>query len=108
MEKPVVPSIGEIGKGVELLPEVWREGMLAAREIPGQGICCIQRFMLTCGVLTKVEFSGFCYFYEARYCYPSMMDAWHALWTWDGQGDPPEGWVKEKVSERGPKETKHE
>ena len=40
------------------------------------------------------------YNYDARYCYPIERDALHDLREWDGKGDPPGDWIKEKVSER--------
>jgi hypothetical protein len=35
-----------------------------------------------------------------RYCYEYYHNASDALKQWDGQGDPPGNWVKEKPSER--------
>jgi hypothetical protein len=83
------------------VPELWHNQFLAARLIPGQGLCAVQRFILTTGLLTKLEFAGEIYNYGARYCYPITADAMSDLLDWDGQGDPPGEWVKEKVSERG-------
>jgi hypothetical protein len=82
------------------LPALWRDQFIATREIPGCGLCAVQRFAYTCGLLTGLRFDGHSYFYVARYCYPNGVDALRDLAVWDGQGDPPGEWVKEKVSER--------
>lgn len=84
------------------LPEIWRDQFLEVREVPGQGLCGVQRFVYTCGLLTNLTFDGPWYSYAARYCYPARADALAALAAWDGLGDPPGGWVKEKVTERTP------
>lgn len=82
------------------LPEIWRDQFLAAREIPGLGLCAVQRFIYTTGLLTNLSFNGISYNYDARYCYPNATDALVDLQEWDGKGDPPGDWIKEKVSER--------
>lgn len=88
------------------VPELWRDSFIALREVPARGLCGLQRFIFTTGLLTDLTFDGMAYNYSARYCYPRMIDAWHALATWDGTGDPPGEWVKEKVSGRpGPGDT---
>lgn len=85
------------------IPDEWKEpgGIVLVREVPGQGVCVLQHFIFTCGLLTNVTFPLWCtYDFAARYCYESFADAKHALATWDGKGDPPGPWVKEKLSER--------
>lgn len=82
------------------VPELWRDAFLVVREIPGRGLCGLQHFIYTCGLLTNMRFDGVSYAYDARYCYPLLGDALCALREWDGKGDPPGDWVKEKVSER--------
>ena len=34
--------------------------------------------------------------YRTRFCYPTRAQAQEALVAWDGQGDPPGAWIKEK------------
>ncbi len=87
---------------MSLVPEEWEDQIEEAREIPAQGVCCMQAFIFTHGLLTQVRFDGPTYDFAARYCYPSRADCLRALNTWDGRGDPPEGWVKEKLSGRRP------
>jgi len=83
-----------------LIPDLWRNEILAEREIPNLGLCVIQRFAFTAGLLTNVSFDGLSYDYHARYCYPATHEALRALVSWDGTGDPPGEWVKEKLSGR--------
>lgn len=83
------------------VPPVWLTEFEALREIEGRGLCGVQRFIFTCGLLTNLRFVGLTNSYDARYCYESRADAVRALATWDGQGDPPGDWIKEKVSGRG-------
>lgn len=71
-----------------------------SREIPGQGLCGVQRFIFTTGLLTHLRFDSVSVDYAARYCYESHRDALEALATWDGKNDPPGDWIKEKVTDR--------
>jgi hypothetical protein len=82
------------------IPAEWQTEFLAVREIPGQGVCAIQRFIYTTGLLTNLTFDGAMYDYDARYCYPNATDALVDLQEWDGAYDPPGDWIKEKVSGR--------
>ena len=40
------------------------------------------------------------YGYRRAWCYPSRARAVEAAKAWDGQGDPPDGWIKEVGTER--------
>lgn len=70
------------------------------REIPNCGDCVVQRFLVTAGLLTHVEVDAANIDYKARYCYDSAIEAVVALEQWDGVGDPPGEWIKEKVADR--------
>lgn len=50
------------------------------------------RFIFTWGLLVGVDRVG----YRTRFCYHHGADALVALATWDGSGDPPGDWIKEK------------
>jgi hypothetical protein len=84
----------------EVLPEVWLDQFLRVREVPGQGLCGVQRFIHSCGLVTNLTFDELEYDYKARYCFPLGNEAIVALMVWDGEGDPPGEWIKEKVSGR--------
>jgi len=82
------------------VPEHWRSEFRVVRRVPGRGLCGIQRFIFTCGLLTDLKFYEMENDYTARYCYPNEREALRALQAWDGTGDPPGPWIKEKVSGR--------
>lgn len=52
----------------------------------------LQQFMFTVGVCIGIDMES----YRCRWCYPSLLSAIHAIDVWDGTGDPPEGWLKQK------------
>lgn len=52
--------------------------------------------MFTAGLFVGLDRDG----YQRRYCYERKADAVAALAAWDGKGDPPGPWIKEKPSER--------
>jgi len=82
-----------------LIPPEWRAQIPRSRVIGGR-LCGVQRFIFTTGLLVGLRFDALFYDYDARYCYETAPEAVHALLTWDGRGDPPGHWVKEKVSGR--------
>jgi hypothetical protein len=75
------------------------EGLLAMGMCGGR-VCAVMPFMFTAGLLVDYSSDGQTYDYSARYCYENKFDALLALAMWNGLGDPPLNWVKEKVSER--------
>lgn len=68
------------------------EGYARLKEIPGQGVCGIFKFIFTYGLVIGIDSTG----YRGRYCYNSFVEASMALELWDGQGDPPLNWIKYK------------
>lgn len=67
------------------------------------GYCCpkllatgewaaLNQYIFTAGLLVGVDEDG----YRTRFCYPTMAAAIDALAMWDGHGDPPGPWIKEK------------
>ena len=52
------------------------------------------RFMFTVAIVTGLDDVG----YRCRWCYGSMNEAHAALILWDGQGNPPGRWLKQKGS----------
>jgi len=55
---------------------------------------CLQRMAFTVGLMVGVSNNG--QFYEWRYCYPSLKEAFEAHIKWDGTGHPPGEWIKRK------------
>lgn len=82
------------------LPLGWRPMFLLLREVPGHGLCAVQCFLYTCGLLTDLTLSETSHVYGRRYCYDNLHKAVYALRAWDGTGDPPGLWIKEKLSGR--------
>lgn len=78
----------------------WEGEVTDPRMVPGQGLCVLRRFIYTTGLLTHVQIDETGCNFRLRYCYPDRRDAVEAIRTWDGQGDPPGQWVKEKTSGR--------
>lgn len=87
-------------QAISEVPGAWLTEFLLLRSITGLGLCGVQRFAFTSGLLVNLRFDGLSYFYDARYCYSTANEALKDLAEWDGQGDPPGEWIKEKLSER--------
>lgn len=66
------------------------------RELPDGTIIGVQRMLFTHGLFVGLTTSG----YERRFCYPDRKSAELALMEWNGEGDPPGPWVKEKPGDR--------
>lgn len=79
----------------DLKKHLQNEGYTDLKEIPGRGICGIQRFMFTTGLVYGIQNKG----YDGRYCYKYRWDAVNALQNWNGIGDPNDSeWIKHKGS----------
>lgn len=63
------------------------------REVEGRGLCALQRFIFTTGLVYGIDDM----MVEGRYCYENYYDAKEALYNWTGEGDPQdEDWIKHK------------
>ncbi len=82
------------------VPPPWNEEIPLMCVLDSGRVLCIRRFIYTWGLHVDVKFDGGFIDFSARYCYERIDGATAALLTWDGNGDPPGMWVKEKVSER--------
>lgn len=71
-----------------------REGYAYVRLLPTGEVAGLHRFIFTVGLLVGIED----YWYRTRFCYQSAAEAIEAITTWDGKGDPPGYWIKEKGS----------
>ena len=52
----------------------------------------VMNMIYTCGILVGLDESG----YKTRFCYETRKEAEAALAQWDGNGDPPGNWIKQK------------
>lgn len=57
----------------------------------------VQKMLYTTGLFVIHEDGSA---WRTRFCYEHSIDAVLALAAWDGEGDPPGPWVKEKPSDR--------
>ncbi|MEQ9800201.1 MAG: hypothetical protein RLO53_07710 [Salinisphaeraceae bacterium] len=60
------------------------------------GWCGLSPMLFTVGLVVGI--SPVCF--SHRYCFPDYASASRALQAWDGGGDPPGPWIKEKLSGR--------
>jgi hypothetical protein len=67
-------------------------GIFLSRKLPSGEWAGVQRMMFTVALLVGLDEFG----YRTRFCYPLGMPAIEALAAWDGHGDPPGPWIKEK------------
>jgi hypothetical protein len=65
--------------------------VLANGELAG-----VQMFLFTYGLTVGLGFIG----YRTRFCYHTKSEAVEALRQWDGTGDPPGLWIKQKPEDR--------
>lgn len=59
-------------------------------------VCALQKNLYTTGIVVGLDRVG----WSRRYCYEHFSEAREALVQWDGKGDPPGPWIKEKPSDR--------
>lgn len=81
----------------ELLRELAAEGYEGVRELPAtHELAGVLPQIFTTALAVGLDQFG----YKRRYCYENKGEAASALLGWDGVGDPPGNWIKEKPSER--------
>lgn len=81
---------------MDLEERLTKEGYLFVRELPGGKWVGLHPQAFTTGLFVGLTETS----YERRYCYEKFIDAFEAIQAWDGKGDPPGPWVKEKPSDR--------
>ena len=57
----------------------------------------VRKMLVTWALIVGIDAQGN---YRSRYCYEQYHDAVEALQTWDGDGDPPGPWLKQKPGDR--------
>lgn len=72
------------------------EGYRDCRRLPNGEVIGVMPQLFTFGLFVGLDEYG----YKRRFCYESASDANYALAQWDGSGDPPGPWIKEKPSDR--------
>lgn len=68
------------------------EGYVYVHRLPNGKWVGYSQMLLTGGLFVGLDDSG----YEKRYCYETLKEAIVASLIWDGEGDPPGNWIKEK------------
>jgi hypothetical protein len=77
----------------EFLQLLEHEGYFFPGKLPATGEWIgLRAFMYTVGLCIGLDEWG----YRRRFCYPDLASALEALIAWDGEGDPPGPWIKEK------------
>lgn len=77
------------------------------RMLPTGEFAGMRRMTFTFALVVGLDDYG----YRTRFCYPDYKSCVDAIIAWDGRGDPPGPWIKEKgrQGERSnPQETKQE
>ncbi len=77
----------------DLVKSLTDNGYLVLRLMPDGHIAGITKFLFTYGLCARLDFSGL----GACWCFEVMDDAFRALIEWDGAGDPPGPWIKQKA-----------
>jgi hypothetical protein len=72
------------------------EGYTRCIVLPTGELAGIHEMLFTWGIFVGLDDIG----WRSRFCYEHKQDAIAALDKWDGKGDPPGPWIKEKPSDR--------
>ena len=89
------PTLSSTGMA-SLLAHLAANRYQGVRSTPCGGICGVQRFLYTGGLVVGLDFDS----YRGRYCYETVEQALQALAAWDGAGDPPGKWIKYKAADQ--------
>ena len=65
---------------------------VSPRLLPSGEWAALQQMIFTVGLFVGLDRTG----YRTRWCYPDMTHAVLSLAIWDGAGDPPGPWIKQK------------
>ena len=80
----------------ELKTSLESDGYKNLRKLPDGTWIGTMLMVFTTGLFVGLNQSG----WRRRYCYERVSDAALAATEWNGQGDPPGPWIKEKPSDR--------
>ena len=70
----------------------------SAKQLPTGEWAAVHDFYVTAGIVVGIALHDGSY--RSRYCYEHRHEAEAALAQWDGTGDPPGPWIKQKPEER--------
>lgn len=84
----------------ELFSFLEANGYMDLKTLSDGRVAGVYRYLFTGGVCYGLTEGGL----EGRFCYPTLAEAREAISDWDGVGDPPGNWIKEKgrVERRNP------
>jgi hypothetical protein len=71
-------------------------GYLYPRQLADGTWIALAKMMYTVGLVVGIDRVG----YRKRFCYETATAAVLAVTAWNGQGDPPGMWIKEKPGDR--------
>lgn len=75
-----------------VIPTSWAS-YTAVRRLPSSDRWIgVRRMLFTWALMVDMDEAG----YRTRFCYPDEKSAMSALIRWNGNGDPPGPWIKEK------------
>jgi hypothetical protein len=77
--------------------ELTKLGYAVPRLLPTGEWAGLQQMFYTVGLFVGLDETG----YRTRFCYEDAGQAFIALMTWDGQGDPCGPWIKNKGTPGG-------
>ena len=80
----------------ELYAQLRADGYEWMRELPSGVSIGVFRFIYTTALMVGIDAYG----YRTRYCYERYDEAVAACNAWDGEGDPPGQWIKQKPENR--------
>lgn len=80
----------------ELKQHLERNSYTDLRMLPSGELAGLFRFIFTCGLVVGLNRHSF----RTRYCYHTVEEARAALEVWDGCGDAPGNWIKQKPEDR--------
>jgi len=73
-----------------------RMGYIQPRKLPTGEWAAVEKMLFTWALVVGLDQTG----YRTRFCYEHITDAGPALEEWNGEGDPPGPWIKEKPIDR--------
>lgn len=71
-------------------------GYTDVRQLPTGEWAAIMPMLFTFGIFIGLDR----YSWRTRWCYENLSEAKEALTKWDGKGDPPGLWIKQKPEDR--------